>query len=163
MIDLFYPASFLPHKNHLFLDSPIVSDFLILSDIKVYLTISNSDYSFSSPNIISIGRISRESCLHHLHKSFALLFLSSFESLGLPIIEACQLSKPVICPDLIYSRELLGDSAYYFDLQSPQSLCNALTRLMVSNDQPIEAELQTTLHSINYAWDQFTTALNHAR
>ena len=114
MIELFYPASFLPHKNHFILNSPVVIDFLNSYDVRLYLTISRSDMNFTSSNIIALDRISHTSCMEYLQRSFSLFFLSSFESLGLPIIEATQLGKPVICPNLAYSRELLGDTAYYF-------------------------------------------------
>ena len=80
---------------------------------------------FNSPNIALLGRISHDLCIDYIKKSSALLFLSSFESLGLPLIEAAQLAKPVICPDLNYTRELLGSSPYFYKKDSPDSLCNA--------------------------------------
>lgn len=162
MIDLFYPASFLPHKNHLMLNSPIVNDYLVSHGLNIYLTIDSSDVSFLSSNIFLLGRISHQLCMRHLEKSSALLFLSSFESLGLPLIEAAQTSKPIICPDLVYSRELLGDSAYYFHDQSPQSLCNAFSSLINSKDSPLPSKLQKTMYSTDYAWSKFQTAFDYA-
>ena len=161
MNDLFYPASFLPHKNHFLLNSPIVIDFLVTHGLKVYLTIDSSDISFSSSNIVLLGPIPHELCMRYLDQSFALLFLSSFESLGLPLVEASQLGKPVVCPNLAYSRELLGDSAYYFIDQSPHSLCHAISSLINSLDSPIISKLHKTIYSTDYAWNTFKQAFDY--
>lgn len=155
MITLFYPASFLPHKNHSLLANPLITEFLLQYDIMIYLTISESDCSFISPNIISLGRISHQECMQYLEQSSALLFLSSFESLGLPLIEAAQMQKPVICPDLAYARELLGDSAYYFSLQSPESLCQTLSSFTLLSESPNIAQLNRPMHTLDYAWKIF--------
>ena len=46
-----------------------------------------------------------------MNKCSGLLFLSSFESLGLPILEAFH-AKSIIITNLEYAREL-GNSAYF--------------------------------------------------
>ena len=160
MINFFYPASYLPNKNHSLLNSLLVNRCLASYGLKIYLTISDSDMVFASSDIILLGRISHETCMHYLKRSSALLFLSSFESLGLPLIEATQLGKPVICPDLIYARELLGDSPYYFRAQSPESLCNTFSKFIQNHSSPNVAMLNKPLHRIGYAWTQFTNTAN---
>ena len=42
MLKLFYPASFLRHKNHFLLNDPLVNDCLMAHDIQITLTINES-------------------------------------------------------------------------------------------------------------------------
>ena len=114
-INLFYPASYLPHKNHNFLKSEKIYKFLELNDIKINLTIENKNIDIISKNINMIGRLNHERCLFMMKQSSALLFLSSFESLGLPILEAEIFNKSIILPKLPYSVELIGNTGYFLE------------------------------------------------
>ena len=161
MLKLFYPASFLPHKNHYLLNNSLVNDFLSDHAIQIYLTISESDMTFPSSNIVLLGRLSHESCLHYLEISSALLFMSSFESLGLPLIEAAQLEKPCICPDLPYSRELLGDSPYYFRDMNVISLISTIKNFTDEYSSPRSCILISSPISIDCAWNRFISLPRH--
>jgi glycosyltransferase involved in cell wall biosynthesis len=56
----------------------------------------------------------------------ALLFPTAGEGFGLPIIEAAQFGTPVIASDLPVLREIAGEHAYYFSLESPSVLAATL-------------------------------------
>lgn len=155
MIKLFYPASFLPHKNHIMLSHPLVSEYLASHDLRIYLTIAESDMLFYSSDIVLLGRISYELCMDYLESSSALLFLSSFESLGLPLIEASQLNKPCICPDLPYARELLGDSPYFYSDMSVKSLILTVDSFVNKYHSPRPSVLRSSPVPIECAWNQF--------
>ena len=126
-LNLFYPATFLPHKNHIFLCNRKLTEFLEKSDIKITLTIEDKDLNIKSNAIDSIGRVSHQNCLSLIKKSSALLFLSSYESLGIPILEACMNKKSIIVPNLDYSRELIGTSGYF--LRYPLNVTNIISTL----------------------------------
>lgn len=64
----------------------------------------------------------------------ALLFLSSYEGFGLPVIEAQIRGLPVITSDLPVLREVGGDGACYVDRESPQAIADALARLKSEPD-----------------------------
>ena len=115
-IKLIYPASYLKHKNHYLLFSNANIIYKYLPEIEFILTLDSHDFNKVPDNIKCIGRLSRNEVLENLIVSDALLFLSSFESLGIPLIEAAKLSKPIIVPKLPYSLELIGENAYYFDM-----------------------------------------------
>ena len=112
-IKLFYPASYLSHKNHSFLLEQKVISFLEKSNIKIILTLDKNDFNIESRSIEFIGRIPHQICLKIIKNSSALLFLSSYESLGLPILEACINNKSIIIPQLKYSTELIGNTGYF--------------------------------------------------
>jgi glycosyltransferase involved in cell wall biosynthesis len=153
MINLFYPASYLPHKNHSILASPSVYAVLAEVNASIYLTIDQGDITFFSPNISLLGRLPRSSCIEYLYASSALLFLSSFESLGLPIIEAAEAKKPIVCLDRPYSRELLGDSAYYYPENSPESLAIVIKKFASECDSPRCSMLMQPKLDIATTWD----------
>ena len=117
-INLFYPASYLPHKNHdlLFLYADKI--YKEIKEINFILTINKDIYKKETRNIKCIGKISRKKVYSLIKSSDALLFLSSFESLGIPIIEAAQNSVPIIAPSLPYCKELIGENGYYFDIDN---------------------------------------------
>ena len=116
---LIYPASFLPHKNHKLLLSQKVIKYLIEENFQIILTI-NSKFKkqYWQECFKCIGTVSQKIVIKEILNSNAVLFLSSFESLGIPLIEAAKLKKSIICPKLVYAKELLGTSPYYFNLKN---------------------------------------------
>lgn len=160
--NLFYPASLLPHKNHRLLLDPELLDYLFQNEIKVSLTIdSNQIPSEPSGSLACLGRLDRDACLAFLRQSDALLFLSEYESLGLPLIEAASARKPVICFDLPYSRELLGDSPYYIqhDFRGDNPMCDALTKFLCDQPTPRQSVLVRDALPISTVWSCFLNAI----
>lgn len=63
-----------------------------------------------------------------------LLFPSFYESSGLPPIEAMSFGCPVIASDIPSLKERCGDAAVYCDPHAPDSISNAIERLMTEAD-----------------------------
>ncbi|WP_413744864.1 glycosyltransferase [Synechococcus sp. MIT S9451] len=124
------------------------------------MTISPDIAPFRSLSTFTLwGRLSRTQCTKLLKNSDVLLFPSLFESLGLPLLEAAQLSKPVICPDLDYSRELLGDSPYYYDSSQPIDSLISVIKNISSSSTLSAAKLVKSSLSTATAWDEFKLRL----
>lgn len=157
---LFYPSSFLPHKNHkLLLDDRLIS-FLVENSITIALTIPKSCPDFRDyPFFNLIGDISRENCLAYIDKCDALLFLSSYESLGLPLIEASLFSKPIICPFETYTSELLGNSPYYYDPYSPVTSLISLLSSLIKLPLLKPSSLIKPVSSMQTSWLEFKLRL----
>ena len=159
---LFYPASLLPHKNHKLLFSPKVLECFLKNNIRLFLTIDANQLPFQSKGtVVCLGRLERKSCDRLLRESDALLFLSEFESLGLPLIEAATARKPVITFDLPYSRELLGDSPYYIkhDIRGDNPICCALSKFLSDQPTPRQAALVRDALPISTVWNHFLNAI----
>jgi len=160
--NLFYPASLLPHKNHRLLRDPELLGYFFQNEIKVFLTIdSNQFLSEPGGSLVCLGRLDRDACISFLRQSDGLLFLSEFESLGLPLIEAASARKPVISFDLPYSRELLGDSPYYIqhDFRGDNPICCALTNFLSDQPTPRQSALVRDALPISTVWSCFLNAI----
>lgn len=120
---LIYPAAFVPHKNHHLL-SMIKNEF----ETKVIVTVENNEVVENS-SISCIGQVSREKIFEFYENIDGLLFLSSNESLGMPILEAIKCNLPIVCPYAEYTKELSADDCFFFDLDRPDTLEKALTEL----------------------------------
>ncbi|MBI3667596.1 MAG: glycosyltransferase family 4 protein [Acidobacteria bacterium] len=64
----------------------------------------------------------------------ALVFPSTFEGFGLPVLEAMAAGVPVACSDIAPLREIAGDSVLYFDPDSPGAIAAAVSRLLSDAD-----------------------------
>lgn len=134
-IKLFYPAAFYHHKKHDFLLK--LNDYcnlnhLNLDDVEIWLTLQDEEFKpFESINWIkNLGRLNAEKMNSYYQKADTLLFLSSMESYGLPLIEAITLSLPVLTVDFPYSRWVCENQGYYFEPYSEKSFLIGLNKLL---------------------------------
>lgn len=115
-----YPATSLPYKQHL----TIVKAVKLLKQgfpeigekVRVHFTINPKEllglYNFVRLNnlgrqIIFHGKIPHEELQKMYKSSTGLLFPSTIETLGLPLIEAAKFGLPIIASDLDYAKEVL--------------------------------------------------------
>lgn len=136
-----YPASGVPHKNHLALINAWI--FLAKKGLypKLYITIDevefpslakkiNEKVNAFNLKIENVGNISSKDLEVLYKKSSALIFPSLFESFGLPLLEASQLGLSVIASELDYVRDLNCPIKESFDPTSPTSIARAVIRFM---------------------------------
>ena len=115
MINLFYPSSYLPHKNHhRLLSTPGLESFLLANNISIYLTIPRLP-KYSLRNIFYLGRVPHDDCLHRIQSADALLWCSEYESFGLPLFEALAAKKPIVAIHKPYVFDIFDNSVYYFN------------------------------------------------
>lgn len=130
-LSLFYPSRCYPHKRHDMLCAELL-DRIRGSVGKIVLTVNPSDMThYEHPLLDCIGEVSMARVASEYLYADALLFLSSGESYGLPLLEALWLDLPVICPDLPYARDILGENQFFFRFGDPASLAEAIERLQV--------------------------------
>jgi len=79
--------------------------------------------------ISNVGDVSRPAVLALYSQSGALIYPSTFESFGLPLIEARQLGLSVLASELDYVRDVL-DPEQTFDPASARSIARAVKRFM---------------------------------
>ncbi len=79
--------------------------------------------------LINMGELSHAEVLELYKSGGALIFPSTFESFGLPLIEARQAGLKVLAPELDYVRDVL-DPEQTFDPESPISIARAVKRFL---------------------------------
>lgn len=150
--DFLYVASGEAHKNH----AALIEAWGILADEGLFpslaLTLApetaKSLYSCIEHaaarglSIQNLGVLPHDRLLTIYRASGALIYPSSFESFGLPLIEARQLGLPVLAPELDYVRDLI-DPDETFDPHSPLSIAKSVRRF-ISRLTKEEIKLETS-------------------
>jgi len=70
----------------------------------------------------------------------AFVFPSTFEGIGLPVVEAMACGCPTAVADLPSVREYAGDAALYYDSQSARSIADAM--MLLQNNESLRMELR---------------------
>ncbi|TCV83105.1 glycosyl transferase family 1 [Methylomonas methanica] len=143
----FYVASGEPHKNHKLLLKawrnladqglfPIL--FLTLDQSRFSELCKEIDFMRQqySLNITNLDNLSHQDVLAFYKKVDALIYPSTFESFGLPLIEARQAGLPILAPELDYVRDLV-DPEQTFDPASPISISRAVKQFIGVNQDPL--------------------------
>lgn len=142
----YYPAQFWAHKNHYNLIKAFAR-YCRATDNNDILVLSGSDKGNKSYilNLIEteglhdrvkvLGFVENEA-VHVLYKhAIALVMATHFGPTNMPPIEAMECDCPVVCSDLNGHKEILEDSAVYFNSFDIESISNALTNIRVNNDE----------------------------
>lgn len=104
------------------------------------------------PNRYSVqGRLS-ESDLNLLYnRAYALLYPSSYEGFGIPIIEAMKAGCPVVAVNCSSIPEVAGDAAVLTDNSEPNAFVNALHLIKQDRNEIIVAGI---LQAQKFSWDK---------
>ena len=136
-LNLFYPASFYKHKNHILINKILNStSFFKIKNVKFHLTITVQNWlnisklsNLKNDNINFLGTIT-DLEVKEYYKKFGILFFPSIdETLGLPLIEAMKMGSYIICSDLPYAKILCGTEAIYFNPDDAGSVIDAILDL----------------------------------
>lgn len=127
---LIYPAAGYPHKNHRLLGNikPELSSAWPIESLKITLPVENHPASHV-PWVQCVGFLSAHEMVQAYAEVDGLVFLSTDESYGFPLVEAMFIGLPIVCPDLPYAHALCSDNAIYFDPRSIDSLHKAIETL----------------------------------
>lgn len=143
--DFVYVASGEPHKNH----RRLVEAWCLLAKEGLFpslcLTLDEVRFAGLWQEIASMqqlyglklkneGGLSHQEVLSLYGKAAAAIYPSTFESFGLPLIEARQANLPILAPELGYVRDIL-DPEQTFDPTSPVSIARAVKRFLGMKEQ----------------------------
>jgi glycosyltransferase involved in cell wall biosynthesis len=138
---LFYPASFLTHKNHanLLLSLRFLKDDLNL-EFPVFFAGSDqgnlpyimelSDDLGLKAQTFFLGFIPQEDLISFYRYAFALTFVSLHGPDNLPPLEAFALGCPVVASNVSGAEEQLGEAALLINAKDPKQIAFALKSLM---------------------------------
>jgi len=145
--NFFYVASGEPHKNH----QKLIEAWCLLSEQGLFpslrLTLDKSDF----PELCSwiermitryglfvenLGRVSHERVLELYASAEALIYPSTFESFGVPLIEARQAGLSILASESDYVRDVI-DPEQTFDPGSAVSIARAVKRHLGQVEAPL--------------------------
>lgn len=96
--------------------------------------------------------ISHERLPGYLCKARLLVFPSTYESFGLPALEAMSSGTPVVCSDIPVFRELFADAAAFADPTRPEAFAQACFGLL-SNPESWQKQAALGFHRAQtYTW-----------
>ena len=148
---IFYPAQFLPHKNHIY----ILEAIKILKDKNILIDVifagrerTNLEYIVNAINKFSlqdqvkiVGAVDSEYLPYLYRDSLALVMPTYFGPTNLPPIEAMALGVPVIYSDLFFNNEQLKDLFLPINLKDPNTLSDTIKNLL--SNKTLKEELIT--------------------
>lgn len=118
-LNLFYPSDYYDYKNHMFIiNSLLKMDESIKNKINIKFTFdfkknraTKKMYKIVNKIKLPISFIGLQSkkTISEMYKNHILLFASSIESFGLPLLEAKISGSPIIVLDSLFAREILQD------------------------------------------------------
>lgn len=113
-----------------------------------------ADLQKSEHNIICTGYVTEEEKSALYEKATICIQPSHYEGFGMPILEAMNYGKPVICSDIDVFHEVAGDAAIYFDTKSSDDLTNKIQQI-ISDPAQLSALSQKALARITSVpgWD----------
>lgn len=145
--DFLYVASSEPHKNH----KRLIEAWCLLAEDGVWPTLCLTVNEKTAPELCAwiigmknryglrinnVGSVARKDVLLLYNNACAFIFPSTFESFGLPLIEAKQAGLPVLASELDFVRDIL-DPEESFDPYSAVSIVRAVKRFMKIPDRPL--------------------------
>lgn len=145
--DFVYVASGEPHKNH----RRLLEAWCLLAEEGIFpsLCLTLDAVRFAKLNqemevlrqrhellLTNVGELSHQDILSLYKKAGAAIYPSTFESFGLPLIEARQAGLPVLASELDYVRDVL-DPEQAFDPESSVSIARAVKRFMGIDEQTL--------------------------
>jgi len=137
-----YPANTWPHKNHI----NLFEAFKILRrrnpELRLILTgdpprekaLKKQLSAFGS--VEHLGYVTQERLHELMATAKCLVFPSTYEGFGMPVIEALQAGTPVACSNTTSLPEVGGQAAEYFDPNDPAQIADAVERAIHNRHKP---------------------------
>ncbi len=80
--------------------------------------------------VVFTGYLNADEMSAVLQGCMALIFPSLFEGFGIPVLEAMQFGKPVLCSQVTSLPEVCGEAALYFDPRLPDEIVHAIEQIV---------------------------------
>ena len=165
---IFYPAMYLPHKNHkTIIDALKIlknensnfklvfcgNDIGYISNLKKYAKKLNLD-----DEILFLNFVNDEDLPYLYLDSSILIMTSLIGPTNIPPWEAFKLKKPVIYSDLKGIREVLGDAVHYVNPMDPTDIARAVKKIFEDQNHKNKLiEKGTEKFKENESNDNFST------
>ena len=143
-INLLFPAGPMIYKNHKLLIRAVSflkqSNPSLVANVKVLFTFADdgklelkklSKELKVESNFVFYPELSHDKLLSYYKGADGVLFPSTIETLGLPLLEAASFGLPIVVADLPYSHQVLHnyEGAFYTKVESVETWASAIERI----------------------------------
>ena len=98
------------------------------------------------------GWVPRETLLALFRFAVALVYPSTFEGFGMPVLEAMAAGIPVACSEIAPLREVAGEAAVFFDPLAIDSMAAAVRQLLRDPDRRRTLAAAGRERAANFTW-----------
>lgn len=149
---LLYPAHAWPHKNH----RALLRAFEVLrrDDPELRLVLTGGGLERLGPvppGVERLGIVPPERLAHLYRRASCLVFPSTYEGFGLPLVEAMTSGCPVAASRAGAIPEVCGDAAVLFDPASPEDIASGVSAALGRSAELSARGLQ---QAARYSWDE---------
>jgi glycosyltransferase involved in cell wall biosynthesis len=147
-LHLLYPAITSPHKNHRMLLEAFAKVIAVRDDAVLVLTgaAGPAEYAVASAiqelgltnNVRRLGRVPAEELDALFRDAVALVYPSTYEGFGLPLVEAMAVGCPVIASDRTALPEVVGEAGILLDPDDVDGWADAMLRLLDDEGRRVE-------------------------
>lgn len=166
---LIYPASFLPHKNHIrILETLVILERkygLKYSVVFVGNDCGNKNYlkkkckEFNITDRVTFMNFIPRNQLNFLYRnSFALVYASYFGPDNIPPLEAFSLKCPVIASKASGAEEQLGNKAILVNPDDPEEFASAVVKLTTNIKFRKQLIAKAYNHTKKWTFEDYTTS-----
>ena len=106
-----------------------------------------------SSDVIFTGNVSETELQWLYNHCEAVLFVPEYEGLGLPILEAIEARKPVVCSNITVFNEMSTTAFYYADQLDPLSIADAIAACLSGRNWEKRKEEYPSVEA-RYTWEQ---------
>ncbi len=163
-----FPAITYPHKNHLLLVRalPAVPDVvLVLTGGAAQLeraVLAEAEALGVADRVRRPGRVPRADLDGLLDAATALLFPSTFEGFGAPVLEAMSRGCPVVASDVTALPEVVGDAGILLPPDEPEEWSRVMQELIADPERRRELAAAGRARAAEYTWSRSADALRGA-
>ena len=162
---LFYPAALWPHKNHKILIeilNELKNEFqnlhLVLTGVikkeKLKEEIDDLIKQYGlSEKVSFLGYVSDENLDLIYQKAQMLVFPSSFEGFGIPIIEAFRNKLPVIAADNTSITEVVGNAGLLFETNNKEECREYIEKVLTDKNLKYDLIEKGLKRAENFSWE----------
>ena len=154
IFDFIYPASLLPHKNHI----NLIKALIILANKGLYpkiLLTLNKNEILTSGFLKFIDQFKLKVTFKYFHNSInkgyecskALIYPSLRETVGLPLLEASNNGLYILAANRFYSKQFIKP-LYIFDPLNPKNIAHKMRKFLIEKNFLTKTKLIN--HNINY-------------
>lgn len=107
------------------------------------------NFNHNKIKLTTTGYLTYQQIVSEIKACTAIIFCTNYEGFGIPVLEAMESSKPIICSDIQVLREFNYNGQYFYKNNYPQTLKNQIIEVGKQNDIVVSSNIQLEEYNWN--------------